>query len=297
MKSILSILIFTTISNLVFGQTNYEKFKKLFGEKETVATKALLTEWEKSNPNDPELYTSAFNYYFSNSKQELISLDRVKRSKESIQFTDSSGKVAGYINPNLGYNPIMLDKALYYINKGIDKFPNRLDIRFGKCYVLGQVEEYKDFSNEIIKTIEYSLTIKNDWLWTENKKVKDAEDFMLGSIQDYLKQLYEKGDNSLLDYMKQIGDLTIKYYPNNVEILSTTSVAYMLTNNYDKAIGYLKQAEKINPKDYIVLSNLAQGYKRMGDKANAIKYYEIVAKYGDKDLKQEARTFLKELKQ
>ena len=111
----------------------------------------------------------------------------------------------------------MLDKALYYINKGIDKFPNRLDIRFGKCYVLGQVEEYKDFSNEIIKTIEYSLTIKNDWLWTENKKVKDAEDFMLGSIQDYLKQLYEKGDNSLLDYMKQIGDLTIKYWRLGME--------------------------------------------------------------------------------
>ena len=296
MQKTLSLLFLTMISTLVFGQTNYEKFKKLFKNNDTTKIKSLFAEWESTNSNDPELYTSAINFYFSNSKKELISVDRAQKSKESFQLTDSTGKVAGFMNSNLGYNPAYLKKAFEYIDKGIEKFPNRLDIRFGKCYALGQVEDYKKFTNEIIATVEYSKILKCNWLWTENKKLDDAESFMLGSIQAYLKQLYDTENDNLLDNMKQVGDLTIKYYPNCVEVLSTTSVAYMLTKNYDKAIEYLKQAEKVNPKDFIVLANIAQGYKRKGDKENALKYFELVLKYGDEQAKQEAKKFINELK-
>lgn len=296
MQRIITLLVLTAISNFVFGQTNYEKFKKFFKDDDTTKINNLLTEWEKSNPNDPELYTSAFNYYFANSKQEIISLEKEQRSKESFQLTDTTGSVAGYINSNLAYNPDKLNKAFNYINKGIQKFPNRLDIRFGKCYVLGQIGDYEKFTTEIINAIEYSNTIKNNWQWTENKKLDDAENFMLGSVQEYLKQLYDTENDNLLENMKRIGDVVMKYYPNNIEILSTTAVANMLTKNYDKAIVYLKQAEKLNPKDFIVLNNIAQGYKLKGDKVNAIKYYELTEKYGDEQAKQQAKQEIQQLK-
>lgn len=296
MQKIISLLFFITFSHFVFGQTNYEKFKKLYKEHDTTKIKTLLSEWEKSNPNDAELYTSAFNYYFSNSKQQVISLDRQQQNKESFQLTDSTGEVAGFLSSNVGYNTDKLTDAFKYINKGIEIFPNRLDMRFGKCYVLGQIGDYENFTKEIIKSVEYSNIIKNNWLWTENKKLDDAEDFMLGTIQTYLKQLYDTEDDNLLENMKQIGEATLKYYPNNIEILSTTSVANMLTKNYDKAIDYLKHAEQLNPKDYIVLSNIAQGYKLKGDIENAIRYYELTEKYGDEQAKQQARKNIKELK-
>jgi tetratricopeptide (TPR) repeat protein len=296
MQKIITILLFTTFSSLVFGQTNYEKFKKLYKSNDTTKIKGLLTEWEKTNPNDPELYTSAINFYFSNSKQENITVDRKQKSKQSFELTDSTGKVAGYINSTVGYNTDKLSKAIRYANTGIEKFPNRLDIRLGKCYLLQQIGDYDNFTKEIIKTVEYSQVNKNSWLWSENKKQEDAENFMLGTIQSYLKQLYETEDDNLLPNMIQIGEATLKYYHSSVEILSTTSVALMLTKQYDKAIGYLKQAEKINPKDYIVLNNIAQGYKLNGDKANAIKYYELTEKYGDQQAKLQATQNIKELK-
>ena len=118
---------------------------------------------------------------------------------------------------------------------------------------------------------------------------------MLETIQTYLRELYETEDDNLLPYMIEIGEATLKYYHNSVEILSTTSVALMLTKNYDKAIDYLKQAEKLNPKDFIVLNNIAQGYKLKGDKANAIKYYKLTEKYGDEQAKQQARENIKAL--
>jgi hypothetical protein len=295
MQRILLLLAFTISSALLFGQTNAEKFKKLFATNDTAKIKLLLAEWEKANPNDPELYTAAINFYFSNSKQEIISIDNKQKANQSFQFTDSTGKVAGYINSTLGYNPEKLSKAIKYANTGIEKFPDRLDIRFGKCYVLGEIGDYDNFTKEVIKTVEYSRVNKNNWLWAGNKKEEDGEKTLLETIQSYLKQLYDTEDDNLLPNMIQIGEATLKYY-SNIEILSTTSVALMLTKNYDKGIEYLKLAEKINPKDFIVLNNIAQGYKLKGDKANAIKYYELTEKYGDEQAKKQARQNINDLK-
>lgn len=295
MHKILTLLFLTFFSSFLFGQTNYEKFKKLFKNNDTTSIKLLLADWEKSNPNDPELYTCAINYYFSNSKKEIISLDRQQKSKESFQLTDSTGAVAGFINSNWGYNTAKLGQAIRYANTGIEKFPNRLDLRFGKCYLLQQIEDYENFTKEVINIVNYSQVNNNNWLWTENKKQEDGENFMLETIQSYLKQLYDTEDDNLLPNMIEIGENTLKYY-SNIEILSTTSVALMLTKNYDKALVYLLQAEKLNPKDYIVLNNIAQGYKLKGDKANAIKYYELTEKYGDEQAKQQARQNIKALK-
>jgi hypothetical protein len=46
-----------------------------------------------------------------------------------------------------------------------------------------------------------------------------------------------------------------------------------------------------------VLNNIAQGYKLKGDKANAIKYYELTEKYGDERAKEDAKRNIKELKE
>jgi tetratricopeptide (TPR) repeat protein len=296
MQKTIAIIILALISNSIFGQANYEKFKQLFKANDTAKIRTLLTEWERANPNDPELYTSAINYHYSISKQEEVSLDKHQRSEESYQLTDSTGKVAGYLNSNIGYDNNKLNEAIKYANIGIDKFPNRLDIRFGKCYLLQQIGDLENFTKEIIKTVEYSQTNKNNWLWTENKKQEKGQVFLLETIQSYLKELYDTEDDKLLPNMIKIGETTLKYYPNTVEILSTTSVALMLTKQYDKAIQYLKQAEQLNPKDYIVLNNIAQAYKLKGDKINAIKYYDLAAKYGDEQVQRQAKENIEKLK-
>jgi tetratricopeptide (TPR) repeat protein len=296
MKFIVFVILLSGLSGLVSAQSYRDRFDGLFAKNDTVKTRQLLTEWEKANPNDPSLYTSAINFYFANSKEEALSIDKVQKGKQSLELTDSTGKVSGYLNSDRGYRPDQLVPAINYIDRGIARFPNRLDMRFGKCYVLGEIGDYENFTTEIIRTVEYSTTIKNSWLWTDDKKLDNPENFMLETIQRYLKQLYDTENDSLLENMKRIGAVTINYYPNNVEILSTTAVANMLTKNYDIALGYLKQAEKINPKDFIVLNNIAQGYKLKGDTANAIHYYELTEKYGDAEAKEQARKNIKELK-
>jgi len=284
-------------ASILTGQSNYELFKKLFAKRDTSAVSLLLKNWENTSPTDPELYTSAFNYYYSTAEQEIISLQKEEPKNESIRLNDSTGKVAGYLTAESAYNPGKIDRALQYINKGIRLFPDRLDMRFGKCYALGQIRNYGDFTNTLVETIEYSVINKNNWLWTENKKQENAQLFMLETIQTYLSQLYDAEDDNLLPYMIQIGEATLKHYPKSIEILSTTAVAFMLTKKYDKAIELLKKAENLNPEDFIVLNNIAHAYKLKGDKTNAIKYYELTEKYGDEQAKEQARESIRKLNQ
>jgi len=296
MQKTLSLLLFTAAPALLFGQGYYQNFKNLFKANDTVKAKQLLAEWESTNANDPELYTSAINFYYSQSKTEVISINQGKSTGQGFKITDSTGKEVGFLGSVAGFDTAKLAMAFTYADRGIARFPNRLDIRFGKCYLLQQIQDYDNFTSEVIKAIEYGETIKSNWLWTENKKLDDGEGFMLNTLYEYLQQLYGTGSDSVLKNMQQIGDVSIKYHPSKVEILSITAVAYVLTNNYDKALGYLKQAETINPKDFIVLNNIAECYTRKGDKENAIKYYQLTAKYGDSDAKKQAAEKIKELK-
>lgn len=290
------IIILLFVVNLTSGQNYYEKFKKFSEEKDTIQQLKILKEWESNNANDPELYTSYFNYFFTKSKTEIISISKNSNGKNGYQLKDSIGNAAGYIQPSTAYNQKYAKKGIEYIEKGILKFPKRLDMRFGKTYVLGEDENYTEFTNEIIKTIEYSYIIKNDWTWTKDKKLEDAENFMLGSIQNYVTQLYNTGNDDLLENMKNIAETILKYYPNHIESLSNISIVHLIRKEFDKGLEYLQKAEKINPTDFIVLGNIAQAYKMKEDKANAIKYYELVKKYGNEDAKANSEENIKILK-
>jgi tetratricopeptide (TPR) repeat protein len=233
------------------------------------------------------------------SKNEIITLGQNPKGKDVLQIMDqdtTKREPVGFIYGDTYYNSDLLSKGFDWINKGIEKHPNRLDMRFGKIYMFGQIEDYENFTKEIIKTIDYSAINKNKWTWADSKPLDDPKEFMLSSIQNYQIQLYNTENDDLLDNMKRIAETVLKYYPDHIESLSNLSIVFMLQKQYDKALEPLLKAEKLNPKDYIVLNNIAQAYKLKGDTKNAIKYYELTIKYGDEQAKKYAQGQIDELK-
>jgi tetratricopeptide (TPR) repeat protein len=295
MKKIIGILITGFIFNFGIAQNFQNDFQKYVQTNDTVNQLKVLTDWGKSNPKDPELYTSYFNYHFLKSRQEMISLSTEEPEGEGFELKDSLNQTAGYLGSKIYFDKTELQKGIDKINTGIELYPNRLDMRFGKIYVYGQVENWSEFTNTIIETVEYSSKNNNKWTWTNNETKENGKDFFLSSLQDYQVQLYNTGNDDLLVNMREIANEILKYYPNHIESLSNLSVTYLLTGEYDKGIEPLLKAEKINPKDYIVLSNIAQGYKLKGDKKKSIEYYEKTIKYGDEQAKTFARQQIDEL--
>lgn len=286
--------------NQAFGQDFNKKFDELFSKGDTIGQLQLLEKWEKAKSDDPELYVAYFNYYVNKSKKELITLGNTPKGEHVLQIMDKDSTVkepVGYIYGDAYYDKALLDKGLTFIDKGIEKYPSRLDMRFGKVYVFGLIKDYAKFTDEIIKTIDYSAKIDNKWVWTESTPVDDPEKFLLNTVQEYVLQLYNTEDDALLDNMKAIAEAVLKQNPNHVESLSNISIVYMLKKEYGKALEPLLKAEKIDGKDYIVLSNIAQAYKLKGECQKAIEYYEKVLKYGDDQSKEYAKQQIELLKE
>lgn len=289
----------TLLFNHVSGQTFKQQFNDLVSKKDTVGQQQLLEKWEKTDSNDPELNVSYFNYYVLKSKKEIVTLGQNPKGKDVLQIMDqdiTKKEPVSFMYGDTYYEPTLLSKGFDWISKGIKKHPNRLDMRFGKIYMFEQLEDYENFTTEIIKTIDYSNENKNKWTWSDSKPLDDPKNFMLSSIQNYQLQLYNTENDDLLDNMKRIAETVLKYYPDHVESLSNISIVFMLQKQYEKALEPLLKADKINPKDYIVLSNIAQAYKLKGDNKNAIKYYELTIKHGDEQAKKYAQGQIDELK-
>lgn len=296
MKKIFSFALLVLFGNQIYGQDFYSDFLKYQKSNDSINQLKTLKAWEALNPNDPELYTSYFNYFFAKSRKEMISLTTKQPEGEMLVLTDSANKTAGYIGSQVDYAQLDLKKGIDWITKGIEKFPNRLDMRFGKIYVLGQIKEWDNFTKEIISTIQYSKINNNNWTWTKNEKQNGGKDFLTTSIQDYQLQLYNTNDDKLLVNMGQIAKEILKIYPTNVESLSNLSIVYMISKDYSNALEVLLKAENISPKDYVVLSNIAHCYKQMSDKLKSIEYYEKTIKFGDDQAKEYAKKQIKELK-
>ena len=296
MKRILETLIAILISQIGFSQDYQSEFQKYCQTNDTINQLKVLREWKSANPKDAELFTSYFNYYFMKSKQEVLALSTDEPNGEAFVLKDSSKQTAGYLGSQIYFSKTELKKGLDKINEGIKLYPNRLDMRFGKIYALGQIPDWESFTSEIIKTIEYSAKNNNNWTWTNNEKQENGKDFFLSSLQDYQVQLYDTKNDELLKNIREIASEVLKYYPNHIESLSNLSTTYLLTGEYDKAIELLLKAEKLNQKDYIVLANIAQGYKLKGNKEKAIEYYEKTIEFGDEEAKVFAKNQIEELK-
>lgn len=296
MKLFLNALAFAILASVCQAQNYKEQFDKHCQEGDTTKQLEILKKWEAENPQDAELFTSYFNYYFSKSEREVLTLMKEEPDGESLSLTDRTGKTAGYLASQIIIDPEILEKGLNKIDEGIKLYPNRLDMRFGKIYALGKVKDWNGFTDEIVATVQYSGKNNNQWTWTNNEKKKDGKEFFLSSLQDYQLTLYNTGNDDLLANMRTIAQEILKFYPNHVESLSNLSITYLLTGNYDKGIEALLKAEKINSKDGVVLSNIAHGYKMKGDKESAIRYYEKMLTLDDRQAINFARQQIEELK-
>ncbi|GLB52389.1 hypothetical protein NBRC110019_14290 [Neptunitalea chrysea] len=289
MKNIIKTTLFLTIAFLsqnFYGQEYSVQFQEYFNAKDTTNQIKVLTAWEKATPKDPELYTSYFNYYFSKAQKEFISLSTDEPQGMGLTLTDSTNQIAGYLSGQVTYDERYTTQAFQKIDEGIKLFPNRLDMRFGKTYALKELKRWDELTDVFIETVTYGNKINNDWLWTENKKLESGKENMLAAIQDYISEMFNTGNDKVIDNMRTISLEVLKYYPNHVESLSNIGTTYLIDKEYENALNYFLKAETINPKDAIVLNNIAYSYQLLENNVKAIEYYKKMLPYVSTETKE-----------
>jgi tetratricopeptide (TPR) repeat protein len=294
-KSILfTLLLLLTGTIQINAQNWFQEFAALLQKKDDAGQRKLLKKWEKADKNDPELYVAYSNYYYEKAKTTTTGIYNYKIPGQTELYKDSTKPNVHMYAINT-YDTALIAKGISYLDQGIAIAPNRLDLRFGKVYTLGEVKKYDEFTTEIVKTIQHSIAIQHQWLWSFNKPLKDPEKVVFNAGERYFTQLANLQDEKQYDNMLKLVNARLELTPNNPVVLTTYSSINYLKKNYTEAVKGLLKAEQLDPNDVIILLGLARNYTALNDKANAIKYYQKVTTLGNKDEVEFAKEQIDEL--
>lgn len=242
------------------------RFNKYITQNDTIFARSVLSDWSEESPNDPELYVAIFNYNLLTAIDKTAEISKIKPADPDcsvITLRDTVGRITGYIVTKPVYKQMQSDAALDAICKGIENYPDRLDMRYCKIFLLGKLKRWNDFTSEIITTLNYAKSHNHRWMWTGGKLLDNAKDALLQSVEEYQQQLFVGDVNG--NNMRTIAEAMLKENPKSIEDLNYMAVSYIKETEFSKALQYLKKADKLRKDDTAVLKNMAYVYKQTGD--------------------------------
>lgn len=297
----MAVVLFSLLSGNTEAQQKYDNFYKAMREKDSTALERILYEIRSGNDHSAERYIAEYNYWVNRahiSEGPVLSTELPEGEGISgiYTLTDSNGNVSGYMYGLDYYDPQLTDTAIAVISEGIMRYPDRLDMRFGKIHLLGESGRWQPYTEEILSTLDRNKANEKAWVYPDVTESMDT--VLIYSVLDYEKKIL----NSISDFktptaqdslmflcIRRIAQGMLQQYPKDVFSLNMMAATYHCMNQADSALIWLLKAEKANPKDALVLLNIADAYYRMGDRKKDKAYLKKAKKYGNEEIKEAVR--------
>lgn len=266
-KIFAAIFIFLCFSISVFAIDKIDEFWNLCDTNNYEEIEAYLTDWEKSNKKDPELYLAYSTYYFERSTQV------------SLEFTDEFAK-----------------KSEEYLNKGISYNPKRLDLQFKRVSFYSLKHDYKKEYDLLINLLSLDKKYKSKWLWKKNIPLNqtdiDFESEMLDFI--YFMMMKAKTEETLI-YVKELSLEFLKYYPLNALAYNYAADACLYLGDFIQSKEYFKAAYEIDNSNIDLLLKLGYICVQLSQLNEAKYYYELLSQCSDEEYKRIALNNINEI--
>ena len=157
--------------------------------------------------------------------------------------------------------------------------------------------EWEELTKAMIEAIKSTPKAPNKWIGKDNKEMADGEEVLLSTIQAYISDMFNTGDDDLLENVQRIFTEVLKYYPQRIESLCNLGSIHLINKEAQEGLKVLFKVNKLSPKAHIILFNIARRYVLKGDKKEAIKYYKEAIKHGEQRTRTQAEKQIRELTQ
>ena len=225
------------------------------------------------NHNDafnPESYLSETQRGLSQAQQEyLISLDNtVKRGDVADQQLHAYHQQAAFWKDSAA-NPVAY---FYYLGKSARLDKSEKNLTFAAHSILG----YLPFAEQPAQRV---------WLANESRslfedalqKNPDNDSSKVGLGATYIYGAGGSDENGTMSGILKIREV-VQRDSNNLFAQYMLGVGGVVSGQLDKAVQRFEKVAKAQPANLEVLFKLAETYEQMGDKANAIRWYEKIEK-------------------
>ena len=172
----------------------------------------------------------------------------------TLKDTVDENKVAGYLyNGYTIVDSAQVDSAFMWLHKGIQAFPDRLDLYFGLAATYLYIDQPDMMIYIVEKAMQQEKKNKGQWLWTADEPTPDDIDYMFERVQEDFARFWAAED---LERCERVAQMAVKYYPKRAEYWNNMGAVAMWKNDKKKAMKYFRKALKLNPNDELIKANI-----------------------------------------
>ncbi len=221
--------------------------------------KEILSDWEQNGPRDGDYYAAQFNYYMNQGFTFGLCMSAylpLYVAEMGMYLTDSVGNPAGYMFTGVtSMDSLLLDTAITWLQKGIELFPERLDLRIGLSSTYRMMEDGDNMYKITKQTVEYIMAHKNiAFTWTSDERLGENDKPIESTIHDYFSDCYYS--EVWRDFADKFVNLGLLFAPDSEILLNDKAVLLLDAHDAKGALRILKKAHKINPKDEYIKENM-----------------------------------------
>ena len=207
--------------NAAYAQSFSDRFDDAFAANDVAAQRQALQDWALSAPEDVNLIIAFYNFYANQAMEQT---------------------------PYLAQRA---DSGLLVIERGIVLYPDRLDLRFGKIFFLGELRRWDAFADEIMRMLDYSDQINHRWLFPNVEE--GLKELVMEGVADYQLTMRETlpgdyplaaSDSAMVNRIRRVAKRTVQLFPSDVNALHLLGETY-LGEDDERASKYLKRAEEL----------------------------------------------------
>lgn len=224
-----------------------------------VGIETLLDRWAAAYPDDVQMLTGKFSYWFSKSQTlQLVPKSQQKFLGENptVVLKDSTGADVNYFQETM-YDDELFGEAQKALEKAIQLYPDRLDLRFLKvASLIGYEKESPDMALSSLKSLMiYNATQHPKWEYPGVEKVDN--EFFSAALQEYCYLFFRYGTPATYEAFKELSQQMLTYEPKNVLFLDNIGSYWLVARKDNKtAMKYYSKVLKIKADDLTAIKNI-----------------------------------------
>ena len=248
-------------------------FASLFYFGNTVATKNLSSKGEAPGPAAAAAFNIGKYIQDAKSKLSVSQINYINSLENSISRGDVAAQQIKVYNQLAGFwadSVHQQDIYIFYTSQSAKLVNSEKNLTFAAQLILADLRNESDpakrgwKAEQAIELFEHAITLNPN---NPNLQVGLGSCYVFGKGMVGNPQETMKGIQQLLQVVRKDS--------LNMQAQLVLGIGGVISNQFDKAIDRLLNVLKYEPSNLEAISWLADAYAGKGDKANALKWYEI----------------------
>lgn len=274
-----------------------ERLQKAKADHDAPQSAAILDEWKRARPDDPEYYIAAANDLLDRDAGVVISTKKAEPG-DFVVTDQKTGRAVGSVAQGMP-SPETNRQAVELLKQGLAKAPARMDIYLGLATLYERLNDSEALLADLSEMAAYANAHPDAVLGRGGRPYPTPVDENLShQINDIAHHYFARETEADNRTFHELAKLDAEAFPNVEYGYNLLGVYYSAIEvNSKLALENYEQALKIVPDDSLVWINVGVVHGIAGEKEEAVAAFKkVVALNNDAGCVQQAKAELAKLR-